>query len=531
MIGMAGLLNGCRSDSADVVTDSRSQAQVLTQIQEKDDFMGSGSVSLISWTTTYHYDSPQVAPTPDVVYQHFFKPVDLKWILEIAGTHGVFASTASDPFSSIQIGDPSVTDYINFGDLAQIVFTHDAQGAVTERSGTKADGTLLGTIVYSNSANHRQTVRTNDSGTPSVYTTDETLDAAGNVLESDSTYQVPSMTPHTTRSVYTYDAQENILTITDDGHLDARRSYDSHGSLTSQIVYNSDGSINNQVGYSYTYDASGRMATMSLDSGNNGTIDKKATIAYDTAGNLWTVDFDFNLDGVNDERITRTYDASGHLKKEQTHIFTSQYNLSDNHGNYVVTDSSVSYLYDTTGYLMQIAYDYEGDGQPNYTRTFSYTYALQDQVPAEWAQLSEKVDCEAMTPAYCLGLYGFSVTKEGGWQAGPAPHGSPITGNLTADELSLLSDDVAALMEADLSQPFTCDATYNAIPGMGMTMSLTLVGQSPISIYEYSHWEENASGGSTPSSNCYRGTEEASKKLGQDFGTIMKKYYPRPYPS
>ena len=57
---------------------------------------------------------------------------------------------------------------------------------------------------------------------------------------------------------------------------------------------------------------------------------------------------------------------------------------------------------------------------------------------ASWSRVMEQTACEAMEPARCVGAYGFSVTSEGRFQAGPSPEGEAQTGNVSADELSLL---------------------------------------------------------------------------------------------
>src|SRR2546427_743063 len=87
----------------------------------------------------------------------------------------------------------------------------------------------------------------------------------------------------------------------------------------------------------------------------------------------------------------------------------------------------------------------------------------------DWAQVKTERSCEALNPVYCLGLYGFTVRRDGGFTAGPSDQGVVVSGAVSADELGRLSSDVSALSASSLRGAPSCDPGHLG-PGVAVSV-------------------------------------------------------------
>jgi hypothetical protein len=137
-----------------------------------------------------------------------------------------------------------------------------------------------------------------------------------------------------------------------------------------------------------------------------------------------------------------------------------------------------------------------------------------------WQSVNESTQCEALLPAFCVGLYGFSIDHQGQYTAGPSPAGHTVTGALTADEFTVLNRAAQAVAGSALTQPLACDQT-GPVPGASDQIMLTgIEGQASV-IYR-------SQGGRR--STCYAGGKHQAQRLHDALHTLMLKYYPSPFP-
>jgi RHS repeat-associated protein len=147
---------------------------------------------------------------------------------------------------------------------------------------------------------------------------------------------------------YGYDANGNLSSVTVDGQTVAQYAYNAQGQLTSST----DG--NNKT-TTYTYDANGNLASATDPLGN------KTTYTYDGAGNVLTrVDPLGNVTGgdPNAHKWTYTYDAAGHVLTETNPLGKTTTRTYDDAGNLkTVTDALnhvTTYDYDADNRLIKI---------------------------------------------------------------------------------------------------------------------------------------------------------------------------------
>jgi hypothetical protein len=134
-----------------------------------------------------------------------------------------------------------------------------------------------------------------------------------------------------------------------------------------------------------------------------------------------------------------------------------------------------------------------------------------------WVQLTETTACEALSPAFCVGVYGFTVTSDGRYTVGPAGDGTTLAGTLTDAERGRVSADAASLV-ASLGSAQVCDST-GAVPGVGDSIDLTDSRDVVTRVYDLGL------------KTCYRGGRAQATQLHTALQALMARYYPRPFPS
>jgi hypothetical protein len=137
---------------------------------------------------------------------------------------------------------------------------------------------------------------------------------------------------------------------------------------------------------------------------------------------------------------------------------------------------------------------------------------------SSWVAVSEHTACEALSPQYCVGAFGFTVQNDGRFTVGPADDGATVKGSISSSELAILQAD-AASVAASLTPSAVCSPTP-AIPGVADRVDLTEPGQGTVPVYALS-------AGST----CYRAGRTPTSKLHDDLAALMATYYPRPFPT
>lgn len=128
---------------------------------------------------------------------------------------------------------------------------------------------------------------------------------------------------------------------------------------------------------------------------------------------------------------------------------------------------------------------------------------------ATWVQVTERTACEALAPAYCVGLYGFTVTSDGRYTVGPNDAGAKLEGSLTDKERALIASDVNALA-GNLGGAEVCDSSGTP-PGVGDSVDLTDTRNVVTRVY--------AIGLTT----CYRGGRARATQLHDDLAALMSR--------
>jgi RHS repeat-associated protein len=180
---------------------------------------------------------------------------------------------------------------------------------------------------------------------------------------------------------YGYDASGNLTSVTIDGQLVAQYAFNAPGQLTTSTDGNSKTTT-------YTYDANGNLASETNSLGN------KTTYTYDAAGNVLTrVEPLGNVVGGNPDayKWTYTYDGAGHVLTETNPLLKTTTNTYDDAGNLkTVTDAlnhTTTYDYDAQNRVIKVTapdtgfaqYTYDSVGnrltvtdQLNHTTTATY---------------------------------------------------------------------------------------------------------------------------------------------------------------
>jgi hypothetical protein len=136
---------------------------------------------------------------------------------------------------------------------------------------------------------------------------------------------------------------------------------------------------------------------------------------------------------------------------------------------------------------------------------------------AAWVQVAEHTRCEALSPQYCSGAFGFTVQSDGRFTVGPSDSGVSLAGSLTASERAELSTDAARVSQS-LTMSAVCDPAPG-VAGVGDRVDFTDSRAGAVPVYEVGIGNV-----------CYRAGRDEASKLHTDLVALMAKYYPRPFP-
>jgi RHS repeat-associated protein len=253
-----------------------------------------------------------------------------------------------------------------------------------------------------------------------------TYDTAGNVLTATAPASLGSV-----QKVFTYDAQNNVKTVTDARGKQTVYGYDAAGNLTSvtldgqavaSATYNAQGQMltstdGNGKTTTYTYDTSGNVASVTAPDpdGAGPLAAAKTTYTYDAMGNVLTkVDPLGNCGGCTPANYTTTYtyDAEGHLLTETDplgNVTKHTYDLSGNEtsvedANHHITTNE----YDNANHLTKItAPDPDGAGALTSPIT-TYTY---DNVGNRITEVNPRGNVSGGNPTAFTTTYAYDVNN------------------------------------------------------------------------------------------------------------------------
>lgn len=156
-----------------------------------------------------------------------------------------------------------------------------------------------------------------------------------------------------------------------------------------------------------------------------------------------------------------------------------------------------------------------GEASPASTSTPTATPTI---AIANWSQVSDLTNCEAMDPESCRGAYGFTVLSDGTWAAGPSPSGKSYSGRLTQEQLAAIQADIELFTQADLTANLVCTQAQGT-QGRQETLQIWYDDQ-PYTMYQYL---------TQAGAECYSGNDKADARLLVDIRALMQQYYPVPF--
>ena len=139
-------------------------------------------------------------------------------------------------------------------------------------------------------------------------------------------------------------------------------------------------------------------------------------------------------------------------------------------------------------------------------------------VSNDWIRLRQQATCEAMQDEYCLGRYGFTIRRDGTFQAGPSAQGRKAEGRITPAELQEL-ETLMASVSPD-APPGEVSCTTGGVPGVKDQVDVTFTAGPALRIYDL---------GGSVGQLCYRGNRESAERLHQFLRKLLTQYYPIPF--
>jgi len=137
---------------------------------------------------------------------------------------------------------------------------------------------------------------------------------------------------------------------------------------------------------------------------------------------------------------------------------------------------------------------------------------------ANWRQVREQTTCEAMPDENCLGRYGFAVSRDGSYLAGPSPEGTKSIGQIQPGEMQQLEALMLPLSPEALGGQANC--TKGGSPGIRDQVDVTFQDQSIVRIYDL---------GGSVGQLCIRGSRPEVERLHEYLHKLMARYYPVPF--
>jgi hypothetical protein len=136
-----------------------------------------------------------------------------------------------------------------------------------------------------------------------------------------------------------------------------------------------------------------------------------------------------------------------------------------------------------------------------------------------WHSVREQTTCEAMRDDYCFGRYGFTVTDDGSFIAGPSPSGNKAEGRIQPQKLQHLRELIVQLFATMSSE----DKSWKlgGPPGIKDQLDITFSEGGVVRVYDR---------GSTIGKLYYVGSWERVRDLHEYFHELMAQYYPVPFP-
>ena len=138
------------------------------------------------------------------------------------------------------------------------------------------------------------------------------------------------------------------------------------------------------------------------------------------------------------------------------------------------------------------------------------------QGPTAMESVSVTTTCEAMPPALCQGAFGFQISANGEWRAGPSPEGRTSTGRLAESEWSHLQAAAERALQSGASETKECKPRPR-LPGVMETVIVADQTHS-VTLYGFGGKLDPACGGAT----------SAEAELFRIADQLMRHYYPRP---
>jgi hypothetical protein len=126
--------------------------------------------------------------------------------------------------------------------------------------------------------------------------------------------------------------------------------------------------------------------------------------------------------------------------------------------------------------------------------------------------------CEAMVPAYCQGKFGFRITVDGSFVAGPDPLGRSVSGGLGNVEAQELRSAAEQVLEGVNARSAECHIRPE-IPGVDETVVVLGKGRTVVL---------RGAGGQI-GRECGPGDAVADARLFEMADRLMRNYYPKPF--
>src|SRR5215831_2297482 len=153
------------------------------------------------------------------------------------------------------------------------------------------------------------------------------------------------------------------------------------------------------------------------------------------------------------------------------------------------------------------------------SEVLAVSVAASTRPAAPWVEIRESTACEAMQDEYCLGRYGFRIRSDSAFVAGGSGAGRTIEGRIATGELQQLS---LLVREASTGVQDTEErCRKGSVPGVKDQIDLEFADGIVVRIYDL---------GGQVGQVCHVGSRRSVHRLHEYLQTLMKRYYPLPFP-